>query len=139
MDTTTEEPFRAEMLAIYNSSQAILNSNACLARSQYHEALELADAAADLAEAAQLGDETLKRCRELQAYCLSLLREKYRLSEDYERDQYERSAAAKRAYTFSFASTDASSSPHSGEELKGFGSTGSWGRSLSIKWVDQVA
>ena len=52
MDTAVEEPFNAEMLAVYNGCQAILSSNACLARSDYHEALKLADAAFDMAEAA---------------------------------------------------------------------------------------
>ncbi|KAK8073641.1 hypothetical protein PG994_004540 [Apiospora phragmitis] len=88
MDTKVEEPFRAEIMAMYHRCQSILESNACLVPSDCHDALELVDAAVDLAEDARLGEETLQRCRELQARCLDLLRKKYRVSEYHERDRY---------------------------------------------------
>ncbi|KAK8040656.1 hypothetical protein PG991_000444 [Apiospora marii] len=94
MATNTEQPFHADIMAIYDECQGILNSSTGLARSGYHDALELADAAVDLAEAARLGDGTLRRCRELQAHCLSLLQKQYRVSEQHERDRYNNKSAS---------------------------------------------
>lgn len=97
MATNTEQPFHADVMAIYDSCQGILNSTMDLTRSSYHDALELADAAVDLTEAAQLGEGTLRRCRELQACCLGLLEKEYRVSEHHEQDRYNKSISAKQA------------------------------------------
>ncbi|KAK8068106.1 hypothetical protein PG996_007218 [Apiospora saccharicola] len=98
MATNTEQQhFHADIMAIYDSCQGILNSNVDLTRSSYHDALELADAAVELAEAARLSEGTQRRCRELQARCLNLLQKEYSESEHRERDHYDKSASAKKA------------------------------------------
>ncbi|KAK7972996.1 hypothetical protein PG988_007130 [Apiospora saccharicola] len=97
MATNTEQQhFHADIMAIYDSCQGILNSNVDLTRSSYHDALELADAAVELAEAARLSEGTQRRCRELQARCLNLLQKEYSESEHRERDHYDKSASAKK-------------------------------------------
>lgn len=72
MATNTEQPFHADIIALYGSCQCILTSSVGLTLSSYHDALALADAAVELAEAARLSEGTLQRCRTLQARCLSL-------------------------------------------------------------------
>ncbi|KAI0842621.1 hypothetical protein F5Y06DRAFT_292553 [Hypoxylon sp. FL0890] len=59
-------------------------------RAEYAAALELADAAMELAVDAQAGRATIEECEGFQRFCRDALQSSYSRAETYERDVYER-------------------------------------------------
>ncbi|KAK7946753.1 uncharacterized protein PG986_011074 [Apiospora aurea] len=138
MITNTEERSHAEVVAVYRRCVEILDGGVCLTRSDYHEALEAADAAVELAEAARLGEETLQEFRGLQARCVSLLQEEYRTSEHHERDCYNKSTSTKESSSTPPPSPTAAASPcHEDEEEETIARPSSR-RRKSVAWFDQA-
>ncbi|KAK8071097.1 hypothetical protein PG997_011300 [Apiospora hydei] len=138
MITNTEERSHAELKAMYQGCVGIIDGCACLTRSDYHEALEAADAAVELAEAARLDEETLQEFRELQARCVSLLQEEYRASEHHERGCYNKSTSAKQSSSTPSPFPAAAASPcHEDEEEETIARPSSR-RRKSVTWFDQI-
>ncbi|KAK8024251.1 hypothetical protein PG993_012317 [Apiospora rasikravindrae] len=113
MDINTEDPSHAAVVAMYQKCVDILSL--CLTRSDYHDALEVIDAAVELAEAKE-----------------------YRASEHHERDYYIKSTSTKPSSSTTPPSPAAAASPPHEDEEGGKVARPSSRRRKSVAWFDQV-